>query len=104
MRHLETSAVDAFGDELKNSLPRIVAALDTVDGNRADLQATHEAYRLIHALKGAASMVGLASLGFLFNAAEELLEAPVGGAVVLTDDVLERLHACLTKFGEYMDV
>src|SRR5262245_65533102 len=104
MRHLETSAIDAFGDELRNSLPRIVSALDAAEQNRADLQAAHEAYRLIHALKGAASMVGLASLGFLFNAAEELLEAPVNGAVPLTDDVLERLRACLVKFSEYMDV
>src|SRR5262245_21294161 len=104
MRHLETSAIDAFGDELRHSMPKIVTALDAVDHNRADLEAAHEAYRLIHALKGAASMVGLASLGFLFNAAEELLEAPVNGAVALTDDVLERLRACLVKFSEYMDV
>src|SRR5262245_18600291 len=104
MRHLETSAIDAFGDELRNSLPRIVSALDAAEQNRADLQAAHEAYRLIHALKGAASMVGLASLGFMFNAAEELLEAPVNGAVPLTDDVLERLRVCLIKFAEYMDV
>jgi len=104
MKHLETSAIDAFGDELQHSLPRIVAALDAVDHNRSDLDAAHEAYRLIHALKGAASMVGLASLGFLFNAAEELLEGPVSGTAVLTDEILERLRACLVKFGEYMDV
>ena len=104
MRHLETSAIEAFGDELRSSLPKIVAALDAADRNRTDLQAAHEAYRLIHALKGAASMVGLAALGFLFNAAEDLLETPTGGVVSLTDDVVERLHACVAKFGEYMDV
>jgi chemosensory pili system protein ChpA (sensor histidine kinase/response regulator) len=101
---METSAIDAFGDELRNSMPKIVAALDAVDHNRADRQAAREAYRLIHALKGAASMVGLASFGFLLNAAEELLEPPISRAVALTDDVLERLRACLVKFNEYMDV
>jgi chemosensory pili system protein ChpA (sensor histidine kinase/response regulator) len=104
MKHLETSAVDAFGDELRTSLPKIVEALDAVERNRNDLEAAHEAYRLMHALKGAASMVGLATLGFLFNAAEELLEPPVNGAAPLTDDVLTRLLASTVKFGEYMDL
>jgi chemotaxis protein histidine kinase CheA len=104
MKHLETSAIDAFGDELRTSLPKIVEALDAVERNRTDLEAAHEAYRLMHTLKGAASMVGLATLGFLFNAAEELLEPPVNGAAPLTDDVLTRLLASTVKFGEYMDL
>jgi chemosensory pili system protein ChpA (sensor histidine kinase/response regulator) len=104
MRHLETSAIDAFGDELRTSLPKIAAALDAADRNRSDLQSAHEAYRLIHALKGASSMVGLATLGFMFNAAEELLEAPASGAVLLTDDVIERVRAAVMKFEEYMEV
>jgi chemosensory pili system protein ChpA (sensor histidine kinase/response regulator) len=103
LRHLETSAVVAFTDELHQSLPAIVTALDAAERNRADVHATHEAYRLIHALKGAASMVGLAALGFLFNLAEEQLEGPISGTSVLSDDVIAVLREGAPKFAAYMD-
>lgn len=37
MRHLETSAVGAFTDELRHSLPAILTALGAAERNRADL-------------------------------------------------------------------
>ncbi len=49
-QHLEATAVAAFTDEFQHSLPAILAALDAVDRDRSDRAATHEAYRLIHAL------------------------------------------------------
>ena len=59
-RHLDETAIGAFTEEFQQSLPAILEALDVVDRDRSDRAAAHEAYRLIHALKGGASMVGLA--------------------------------------------
>ena len=101
--HLETTAVAAFTQELRQSLPEIVAALDAADRDRSDLPAAHEAYRLVHALKGAASMVGLAALGYLLNRAEELLENAASGVAPLSDDVLDLLRACVPRFAEYTE-
>ena len=99
----EATALAAFTDELRHSLPMILTALDAVDRDRADRSATHEAYRLIHALKGAASMVGLAAFGHLLNVAEEMLEAPTGGGTPLTDEALGILRASVPQFADYMD-
>lgn len=102
-RHLETTAVTAFSDELRDSLPAIIAALDAAAEDRSDLGAAHEAYRLVHALKGAASMVGLAALSHLLNLAEELLEGPVANGTAPSDYVLALVRASIPGFAEYMD-
>ncbi len=102
-RPLETSAVAAFSDELAHSLPRVLAAIDAAKRERSDLSALHEAYRLIHALKGAASMVGLAALGYLLNLAEERLEAPVMASAPVSDEVLTVIRSSIPQFADYMD-
>ena len=103
MRHLETTAVTAFTDELRQSLPEILTALDAAERDPSDSPSVHEAYRLVHALKGAASMVGLAALGYLLNQAEELLENAASGLAPLSDDVLDLLRASIPRFAEYTE-
>lgn len=102
-RHLEATAVAAFSDELRQSLPAIAAALDAAAQDRSDRAAAHEAYRLVHALKGAASMVGLAALSHLLNLAEELLEGPVANGTAPSDYVVALVRESIPGFAEYMD-
>ncbi len=103
MRHLEISAVAAFANELRQSVPAIVVALDAAEENPSDQQALSEAHRLFHALKGAASMVGLPALALLLNAAEELIEGPASGAAALSHQIRSVLASSLRVFMEYMD-
>jgi chemosensory pili system protein ChpA (sensor histidine kinase/response regulator) len=103
-RPLEGTALAAFTDEFRQSLPLILAALEAAGHDHSDRAAAHEAHRLIHALKGAASMVGLAAFGYLLNAAEELLEGPtVGSAPLMTDEVAAIMRVSMPRFAQYMD-
>src|SRR6266853_533998 len=103
LRTIQTSAVAAFTDEFRQSLPIILAALETFDQDRSNRPALKEAHRLIHALKGGASMVGLAAFGYLLNIAEELIDEAATGAASLADDVVEVLRASMPRFAMYMD-
>ncbi len=100
---LEATAVAAFTDEFRQSLPAILDALDAAERDPSDRSATHEAYRLIHALKGAASMVGLAAFGYLLNVAEELIEGSIAGPVPMTAEIVTVLRASMPRFALYMD-
>lgn len=102
-RPLDFAAVAAFSDEVHTSAPAIVAALDAVERDRADMTAAHEAYRLIHALKGAASMVGLAALGCLLNQSEELLDRAITDQTPPSDDLLTLLRVTASQAVAYVD-
>jgi chemosensory pili system protein ChpA (sensor histidine kinase/response regulator) len=103
LRAIQATAVAAFTDEFRQSLPTILTALDSVDRDRSNRSAIKEAHRLIHALKGGASMVGLAAFGYLLNVAEELIEESAGGSAAVTDEVVEGLRASMPRFASYMD-
>jgi len=103
LRAIQATAVAAFTDEFRQSLPTILAALDAVDRDRSDRAAVKEAHRLIHALKGGASMVGLAAFGYLLNVAEELIETSATGSAPVTEEVVEGLRASMPRFASYMD-
>ncbi len=99
---LETSAIRAFADELSTSLAEIDRALGTVEANAADRHPAREAYRLFHALKGAASMVGLAAFSYLLNQAEEVLE-PEADDLPVDAGAINRLHAVVPRFSAYLE-
>jgi chemosensory pili system protein ChpA (sensor histidine kinase/response regulator) len=103
LRAIQATAVAAFTDEFRQSLPTILTALDAVGQNRSDRAAAKEAHRLIHALKGGAAMVGLAAFGYLLNVTEELIEESTVGQAVMSEEVIEGLRACMPRFASYMD-
>src|SRR5262245_41520906 len=100
---IDNAAVGAFTEEFRESVPAILAALDAAAAAPADRRAAREAHRLIHALKGAASMVGLAALGYLLHAAEELIDRSISEAAPLSGDVLDQLRGSTVQFAGYMD-
>src|SRR5262249_43312810 len=102
-RRLEAAAVEAFTAELRHNVPLILAALDASEQHPIDPVPAQEAYRLIHALKGAASMVGLAALSHLLNLAEERLERSVDAGTPLPADSVTLLRASMGRFADYVD-
>src|SRR5215467_3636164 len=103
LRAIQATAVALFTDEFRQSLPGILTAVDAMDQDRGNRAAVKEAHRLIHALKGGASMVGLAAFGYLLNVAEELIEVSAMGSAAVTDDVIEGLRASMPRFASYME-
>src|SRR5215813_3003094 len=104
LRAIQATAVALFTDEFRQSLPAILAAVDAMDQDRGNRAAVKEAHRLIHALKGGASMVGLAAFGYLLNVAEELVETSSVGQAPVRDNVVDGLRASMPTFASYMDV
>jgi two-component system chemotaxis sensor kinase CheA len=100
-REPEDSAVAMFSGELTTTLPEIEAALDALDMDPRDAYPAREAYRLFHALKGAAAMVGLAAFGYLLNQAEELLDPETSGGKI-TPELVEGLRTSIPSFAAYM--
>jgi chemosensory pili system protein ChpA (sensor histidine kinase/response regulator) len=103
MTPLDAATAAAFTDEFRNSLPAIARALDTAAGARHDRAAAREAHRLIHALKGAASMVGLAAFGYLLNTVEERLERAIATSGEISEDSLTATRQVLPLLQIYMD-
>src|SRR5689334_2544834 len=97
------AAVAAFTEEFRTSLPAICTAIDAARHDRLDRVAAREAHRLIHALKGAASMVGLAAFGFLLNELEDVAEKGIAERGPLTDDVLDAVRDALPLLQSYVD-
>jgi chemosensory pili system protein ChpA (sensor histidine kinase/response regulator) len=103
LRSIQATALTLFTEEFQQNLPQILAALDTVEHDRSNRGAAQEAHRLIHALKGGASMVGLAAFGYLLNVAEELIEESTAGSKTLTDEGIEVLRGSMPRFAAYME-
>jgi chemosensory pili system protein ChpA (sensor histidine kinase/response regulator) len=103
LRSIQATALTLFTEEFQQNLPQILAALDVVERDRSNRAAAKEAHRLIHALKGGASMVGLAAFGYLLNVAEELVEECTVGSKMLTDEAIEVLRGSMPRFAAYME-
>ncbi len=102
-RPLDVAAIAAYSEEVGTSTPAILDAIAQAQRDPADGEAVHEAFRLIHALKGAASMVGLAALSHLLNEAEELLDKPVTEGRPIEPAVIALLQATMPDFKSYVD-
>jgi chemosensory pili system protein ChpA (sensor histidine kinase/response regulator) len=103
MSSLDAAAVAAFTDEFRLSLPAIQTAIEEAARDPLDRVHAREAYRLIHALKGAASMVGLAAFGYLLNVIEEQLDKAIAAKGPLADDVVAIVREAMPLCQAYMD-
>jgi chemosensory pili system protein ChpA (sensor histidine kinase/response regulator) len=100
---LDATAIAAFTDEFRQNLPAIHTALGAADRDRFDRVHIREAHRLVHALKGAASMVGLAAFGYLLNVAEDALDRAIAASGPLGNDVLAVMADSIPQFEGYMN-
>ena len=103
MPSIDAAAVAAFTDEFKASLPAIQTAIAAASRDRLDRVSAREAHRLIHALKGAASMVGLAAFGFLLNELEDIVEKAITARTPIADEVIDAVRVSMPLFQQYID-
>src|SRR5579864_7026472 len=92
------AALEAFTAEMRDTLPAVAAEADVsaADGAR-------EAHRLVHSLKGAASIVGLASLSYLLHLAEERLESSVARGRPIPAAAIAAVRDSLPRFAVYLN-
>ncbi len=72
-----------FYQEAKGYLPKIRSNLERLAEDPGQSELMQEAHRLVHSIKGAASMVGRSALSHLAYYVEETLEEITGGRLTL---------------------
>src|SRR5690242_4464058 len=69
-----------------------------LEANPADAEARNELFRIVHTLKGNASIVGIDELVQTAHAVEDLLDALRAGRVLATRNVIDGLFTALDAF------
>ncbi|HEV7669277.1 MAG TPA: Hpt domain-containing protein [Thermoanaerobaculia bacterium] len=103
---IDPEILAGFVAEVRGYLPRIARSLAADGGAGADPKAFEEIHRLLHSIKGASAMVGLAPLSHIASYAERTLdEIQRGGRVydaplkALLQATLDRIETCLDRLG-----
>lgn len=109
-RPIDPEILAGFLAEVRGYLPRIArslaAARESASAGPSEPQAFAEPYRLMHSIKGASSMIGLAGLSHMaFYAEQALDELQLGERALdeplaaLLGTMLDRIDACLDGIG-----
>jgi two-component system chemotaxis sensor kinase CheA len=90
--------LQTFAAESDEGLGRMEGLLVQLETNPADAETRNELFRIVHTLKGNASIVGVEELGAVAHATEDLLDSLRSGAVLATRNVIDALFAALDAF------
>jgi chemosensory pili system protein ChpA (sensor histidine kinase/response regulator) len=85
-RKVDPEVLAGFVEEARSYLPAIHAGIDRFRSEPSSPEALEAAYRHVHTIKGAASMVGLSGLSHAAYRLEEALEDASAGKLPLSDD------------------
>src|SRR6185295_5315354 len=103
VENIEREILFGFVEEARGYLPRILAAVDALVVDPDATAPLEEAHRLMHSIKGASSMVGLAPLSHMAYYAEEALDQ----AAIARPETMEGLAAvtrlAVERIGLYLD-
>lgn len=101
-RHVDRAALAGFIAEVSDYLPVIRQAAE-MPATAEDLaEALEQAHRLLHSIKGTASMIGLSALSHVAWLAEELMEDVGGGLVEVSDHFAELLLGTTDAISGYL--
>ncbi len=102
-RSANREVLQGFIEEAKSYLPTVLNMISAFRVNADRLDALEEAHRLVHTIKGAAAMVGLAGLSHIAYTLEEALEQVAAGQLPMDDQVTAVFHKTVAQIGEYLD-
>src|ERR1039458_3848165 len=86
----------AFTSEVKSYLPLVRRSFQSLNEDPSRLEVLEDAHRLVHSIKGAASMLGLSALGHMAFLEEEAIEEIACGQLpwsIPAAEVVERVLA-----------
>ncbi len=95
--------VAGFIADAKGYLPRILEALDTHANDPADHAALEEAYRLVHTIRGASSIVGFTAIKEDAAAIEHDLERVGLGERMLDAETIDQIQQILAEIDSELD-
>ena len=100
---MNREAIESFVDEIRDDMPKLRRAFAIMHACLDDRDATIEAHRLTHSLKGTAGLVGVGTLSRIADRQEQLLERLLDGRLTMDDqlrDTLERLADIAESFAD----
>ena len=84
-RSIDKAILAGFVEEVRGYLPSITAGINSLRKNPHQPQVLEETHRQAHTIKGAASMVGLASLSHIAYYLEDTIEGIAAGQLDVDD-------------------
>ena len=102
-RELDDKVIAGFITEVKGYLPLILEGIKVYNRDSNQVNDIEEAFRYVHTIKGASSMVGLPNLSHIAHFNELILEDVKDGKLILDDDATALLHKSITCIEQYID-
>ncbi|VTS11161.1 Hpt domain-containing protein [Gemmata obscuriglobus] len=102
MSQLNRELILGFVAEAAGYLPAIRAGVATLRAGPGDPEVLHEAYRCVHIIKGASSMVGLAELSHFAFALEEVVELLMHEPDEATPELLDGIEGSIAHIEAYL--
>ena len=102
-RQLDIAVLTGFVEEAKGYLPVVQQSIKNYQADPRDLDDLELAYRHIHTIKGAASMVGLTGLSHVAYYLEETLKQIGAGQLAFNDETVAWLNQTLSQIEAYLD-
>ena len=90
--------IRGFIEEVKSYIPSLIEGLDALRTAPEKGEMLEETHRLVHTIKGAASMVGLTGLSKIAFQMEDYLDDIIAGKQVVSDRSLATMHKTIEKF------
>ena len=100
---VDKDILDGFYQEAQSYLPTIRSNLEKLAKDPGQSSVMQEAHRLVHSIKGAASMVGLSPLSHLAYYVEETLEEITAGKRTLDRKIRSVLDKAIDHIETYLE-
>ncbi|MBI5029106.1 MAG: Hpt domain-containing protein [Chloroflexi bacterium] len=103
VRTVNREVLQGFIEEAESYLPTILKFIDVLRANPNQTEALEETHRLVHTIKGAASMVGLAGLSHIAFSLEEALEEIAAEQLPMNDQAAALMRETIALIKKYLD-
>jgi chemosensory pili system protein ChpA (sensor histidine kinase/response regulator) len=102
-RPIDPGVASAFIAEAMSYLPQILEALEIAGQGSGDRAGLEDAYRLVHTIRGAASLVGFETISDRAATVETKLEEIVQNNIAIDDDAARDLQLMVCEIGAEID-
>ena len=96
-----TEMIKGFIEEVQSYIPSLIGGLESLEETPDLSEALEETHRLVHTIKGASSMVGLAGLSQIAFQMEEYLDEVIAGKQQFKEESFSAMHQTIHRFQEY---
>jgi len=93
--------IKGFMEEVVSYIPSLIQGMETLEKKPDQREVLEEMHRLVHTIKGAASMVGVVGLSHIAFQMEEAVEDIMSGKLTLTGEGFRAMSGAIEQFQEY---